>query len=162
MYCEEKRSSAWNFLALGAMVLLAMAIVAQSRAATPAPSGIEVKDAWIRWLSGTVPSGGYLTLVNPTDLPIKLTGAESDDYGSVSLHQSLDQGGVSSMHPVEVIIVKPHGTLVLGDSGYHLMLMNAKKPLKPGDTVTIDLLFADGSRIGCPFQLRSPDMLMSK
>jgi hypothetical protein len=161
MYRVEKRAFAWNFLALGTMVLLAMAIGAQSRAAT-APPRIEVKDAWIRWLPGTVPSGGYLTLVNPTDSPMKLTGAESDDYGSVSLHQSLEQGGVSSMHPVDVIVVKPHSTLALGDSGYHLMLMNAKKPLKPGDTVIIDLLFADGSRIGCPFQLRSPDMLMSK
>ena len=144
------------------MTLLASAVGTYGGAVTPASPPLEVRDAWIRLLPGTVPGGGYLTLVNPSDFPRNLTGASSDDYGSVSLHQSVRQGDVSSMHPVDAIVVKPHSTLVFGDSGYHLMLMNAKKPLKPGDTVTITLHFADGSQILCPFQMRSPDMLMSK
>ena len=144
------------------MALFAIAGGMYGGAATPASPPLEVRDAWIRLLPGNLPGGGYLTLVNPGDLARNLTGASSDDYGSVSLHQSVRQGDVSSMHPVEVITVKPHSTLVLGDSGYHLMLMNAKKALKPGDKVTITLHFADGSQISCPFQLRSPDMLMSK
>jgi periplasmic copper chaperone A len=144
------------------LTLLAIAAGSYGGAGTPASPQVEVRDAWIRLLPGSVPGGGYLTLVNTGDLGRSLTGASSDDYGSVSLHQSVSQGGVSSMHPVDVIVLKPHSTLVFGDSGYHLMLMNARKPLKPGDTVTITLQFADGSRIPCPFQLRSPDMLMSK
>ncbi len=149
------------------MALLVIAVgtcagAATRAAATPAAPTLEVRDAWIRWLPGAVPGGGYLTLVNSTDSPQKLTAASSDAYGSVSLHQSVEQGGVSSMHPVDGIVVKPHSTLVFGEHGYHLMLMDAKKTLKAGDTVTITLHLADGSQITSPFQLRSPDMLMSK
>jgi copper(I)-binding protein len=120
------------------------------------------KDAWIRWLPGNVPAGGYLTLLNPTDSAWILAGASSPDYGSVSLHQSHTAAGVSSMTPVERLTIGPRSTLVLENEGYHLMLMSPKRPLKAGDTVRIDLHFANGRQLGVPFQLRSPDMLMSK
>ena len=146
-----RRSAIW---------MATLALVVGAWAAGSAP--LQVADAWIRWLPGAVPAGGYLTLINQGDTAVTLTGASSDDFGSVSLHQSRKQGGVSSMRPVDEITVKPHSKLVLADEGYHLMLMEPKKTLSPGDRVVITLHFSDGRAIPAPFQLRSPDMLMSK
>jgi len=140
------------------MATLVLAVGAWAAGSAP----LQVADAWIRWLPGTVPAGGYLTLINQGDTAVRLTGASSDDYGSVSLHQSFKQGGVSSMRPVDEITIKPHGKLALGDEGYHLMLMEPKKTLAPGDRVVITLHFSDGRALPAFFQLRSPDMLMSK
>jgi periplasmic copper chaperone A len=123
---------------------------------------LHLTDAWIRWLPGATPAGGYVTLVNESDVPWTLTGASSDDYGSVTLHQSREEHGVSSMTPVEALIIAPHSTLVLGDQGYHLMLMQPSRPLKPGDDVRIDLRFANGRQVGTSFHVRSPDMLINK
>jgi copper(I)-binding protein len=137
-------------------LLLVATAVAQSA------SSVRIKDAWIRWLPGDVPGGGYLTLVNQGDAPIRLIGAVSDEYGSISLHQSREQAGVSMMMPVQGITVKPHATLQLAAEGYHLMLSDPKKVLHPGDHAVLTLTFADGERISVPFELRSPDMLMGK
>jgi periplasmic copper chaperone A len=147
------------------MAAILLAAVASAQGAQSSAGSLPtVKDAWIRWLPGNLPAGGYLTVVNPTDSPVALTGASSDDYGQVSLHQSREQAGVSSMTPVDRIVIKPHSTLVLADEGYHLMLMTPKKLLKPGDSVRLELHFDGGPLrlIGTTFQLRSPDVLMSK
>jgi copper(I)-binding protein len=144
------------------MAALLLALVAAAHGGQVSPPTVEVRDAWVRWLPGTVPAAGYVTLVNDTDVTFTLTGASSFDYGNVSLHQSRQQGGVSSMVPVSAITIKPHSTLVFGNEGYHLMLMQPKKTLKPGDSVRIDLHFSNGMLISPPFQLRSPDMLMSR
>jgi copper(I)-binding protein len=129
---------------------LCASALAQSTAA------VQIKDAWVRWLPGNLPAGGYLTLVNSGDVDITFLGAESDDYGSVSLHQSRQQGTVSTMTPVMAISVKPHATLEFASQGYHLMLMQPKKPLKPGDRIVMTLKFASGAPIRTQFELRAP------
>jgi len=117
---------------------------------------VQVIDAWVRWLPANLPAGGYLTIVNPGDTPVTLLGAESDDYENVSLHQSRQHGAVSEMTPVTAIGVKAHSTLEFAAEGYHLMLMQPKRTLKPGDRIFITLKFASGSPIRAQFELRAP------
>ena len=137
--------------------LALIAVGAEGSAHRPAP--IEVADAWIRWMPGNIPAGGYLTLVNHGDVPVRLIAASSDAYGDISLHQSREQGGVSTMTPVAGVTVGPHSRLELAAAGYHLMLMQPQRALKVGDTVLITLRFAQGAPVRVPFLLRSPDML---
>ena len=40
-------------------------------------AGIQVTDAWIRWLPANLPAGGYAKVTNDTDKEIKLVGASS-------------------------------------------------------------------------------------
>jgi periplasmic copper chaperone A len=132
-------------------LLLCLAASAQDGAA------VQVRDSWVRWLPGNLPAGGYLTLTNNADIPIKLIGAACDAYGSVSLHQSRLQGGTVEMSPVEAITVKPHSSLNFATGGYHLMLMQPNRPLKPGDRIVITLKFARLAPIAVQFELLAPN-----
>jgi copper(I)-binding protein len=124
-------------------------------AATP-PATITVSDAWIRWLPANLPAGGYMTLRNTGTRPQTLTGATSPDFGELSLHHTSQTDGVSQMQPVSQVEIPPGGVLSLAAGGYHLMLEQPTRSLKPGDQVSITLHFAGGASTTARFEVRSP------
>jgi len=135
-----------KLLALGALFLFTAAY-----AAIAAPN---VADPWIRWLPGDLPAAGYATIDNPGDKAIELTGADCDAYAKVMLHRSFRDNGMSHMQMVSGITIPAHGHISLAPGGFHLMLMHAKHPVKPGDKVTIKLHFSDGSSRSVEFPVR--------
>jgi copper(I)-binding protein len=137
--------------------LLPLLVPAVARGAQGGPPAVQVKDAWIRWLPGNVPAGGYLTLVNSGDQPASLVKAASPDYADVSLHRSSNVGGISRMTPVDHISVAPQSSLEFAAQGYHLMLAHPTRTLKPGDHVMLTLTFADAAVLSVVFDVRAPD-----
>jgi copper(I)-binding protein len=119
-------------------------------------ASVQIADAWVRWLPGDLPAGGYLTLINSGDRPSSLIAASCPDYAEVSLHRSRNVGGTARMMPVHDITVAAHSTLAFATQGYHLMLAHPSKPLKPGDRVPVTLSFAGGSTVTVLFELRPP------
>ncbi|MGN6329012.1 MAG: copper chaperone PCu(A)C [Rhodanobacter sp.] len=115
---------------------------------------VHASHAWIRVLPGDLPAGAYVTLHNDSAQPVALTGASSAAYGEVMLHQSSTAGGMSRMSMVDTLTVPAHGDVALAPAGYHLMLMKAKTPVKPGDTVRLTLTFSDGSTLATDFLAR--------
>lgn len=136
--------------------LLWMALVGASPVPAAELPAVRVMDAWIRWLPAGLPAAGYATLVNVGDRPVTLIGASSPDYGDVSLHQSRNQGGTEEMVPVERITVAAHSSLSFAAMGYHMMLMQPVRPLKPGDRAPITLRFAGASPLTIEFDVRKP------
>jgi periplasmic copper chaperone A len=136
-------------------VLLGLWIAATAAAATPVAT-ITVSDAWVRWLPANLPAGGYVTLKNTGTRVQVLTGATSPDFAEVSLHHSVQRDGVSQMQPVSRVEIPPGGVLSLAGGGYHLMLEQPARPLKPGDQVSITLQFVGGSSTTARFEVRSP------
>lgn len=134
-------------------LLLAGLLLAGSARATDAEH-IRASHAWIRVLPGALPAGAYVTLENDGDRPVALRGASSSVYAEVMLHRSSREGGVSRMAMVDALNVPAHGKAELAPAGYHLMLMRAKVPVKPGDTVTLKLQFGDGSTLATDFIAR--------
>ncbi len=116
---------------------------------------IQVKDAWIRWLPANVPGGGYMTLINTGPAPRVLIGASSPDYGEVSIHQTRIREGLTEMARMESVELKPLIPVRFAEGGYHLMLMQPKRSLRPGDRVPITLHFAQGPSIEVPFEVRA-------
>jgi copper(I)-binding protein len=145
---------AWPFV-----VMLALLHLAPCGAADDAAPGkaapIEVRDAWIRWLPANVPDAGYMTLTNTGSNIEVLSSASSVDFGEVSIHQTHDDMGMSGMMPVKSITIQPHATVRFVAGGYHLMLMQPKRPLHPGDTVQIVLHFANGGSATVQFPIRA-------
>jgi copper(I)-binding protein len=127
---------------------------AAAHAGEPTPD-IQVKEAWIRWLPANVPGGGYMTLINTGAAARLLIGASSPDYGEVSIHRSRIRNGMNEMAPVESIVLKPLIPVRFAEGGYHLMLMQPKRPLEPGDRVLITLRFARGPPVAAPFEVRA-------
>jgi len=115
---------------------------------------IRASHAWIRVLPGDLPAGAYVTLENSGNQPAALTGASSTQYADVMLHRSSSEGGMSHMTMVHSLAVPAHGKAVLAPAGYHLMLMKASRPVKPGNTVRLNLTFSDGSTLATDFIAR--------
>lgn len=132
-------------------------------AATPPPpmattvgasETLSAESAWIRLLPGELPAAGYLVLRNDADTSRKLVSADSTDFGHVMLHQSVQSSGMSHMRHVMGIDIPAHGTATLAPGGYHLMLMQPKRALKVGQTVTVVLHFADGATQSVAFAVK--------
>lgn len=142
---------------------LAPAATTSARAASPhaeasphVEQGVRVDQAWIRWLPANLPAGGYLTLHNESARTVTLVSAQSPAYASVMLHRTLTSGGTARMVPVPAIAVPAHSTLDFASRGYHLMLMQARQPVQPGQQVTLTLQFADGGTLQISAQVRPP------
>ena len=127
-------------------------VATQTAAVAPV---IEAEDAWLRWLPGGVPAAGYVTLTNTGSTTLELVGVSSPDYAEASMHQTLDNHGMSEMRPVASLTLKPHGTVRFAEGGYHLMLMHAKRELHQHDRVEIVFRFSDGRTMPVPFDVRS-------
>ncbi|HEX4763928.1 MAG TPA: copper chaperone PCu(A)C [Usitatibacter sp.] len=97
---------------------------------------VTVKDAWVR---GTVPAqtvtGAFMTITSSEDA--KIVKVSSPIAKRAELHQSQMTGGVNHMQDVEAIALPAGKPVKLEAGGYHLMLMDVAKALKPGDTVPI-------------------------
>lgn len=107
-----------------------------------------VSHVWIREAPpGVEVLGGYFTLENLTAKPLTLTAVNSPDFGSVMMHQTVQKGGQEDMQEVAKIDIAAHGSVEFKPGGYHLMLMQPKKNLGAGDTVTLMLTFSDGSEL---------------
>jgi periplasmic copper chaperone A len=150
MYFSHGRLAALWLGLMGAVASLGVASGAQDAAA------MQIRDAWVRWLPGNLPAGGYVTLVNTSDRPISLVTASSPDYARVSLHRSRTTAGISQMLPVNKITVGAHSSLEFGAQGYHLMLERPTRALQPGDHVSVTLQFADSSAVTATLEVRRP------
>jgi copper(I)-binding protein len=119
------------------------------------PSDIQVKDAWIRWLPANVPGGGYMTVINTGSAVRVLISASSPDYGEVGIHQTRIRNGMNEMRPVGSVELKPRIPVRFAEGGYHLMLMQPKRSLEPGDRVLITLRFVQGPSVEARFEVRA-------
>lgn len=92
---------------------------------------ITAADAWVTEAAagGTAVAG--MTLTNPTMYDIYVDEVKSDAAGKIELREG-DK-------TVKVITVPAFGFAELKASGPHLMLMDVKKALKAGETVTLTL-----------------------
>lgn len=132
-------------LALGAALLPALADGPSTR----------VSHVWIREAPpGVDVLGGYFTLENLTAKPLTLTGVSSPDFGSVMMHRTVQQGSQESMQEVAKIDLPARGSVEFKPGGYHLMLMQPKKNLYAGDSVTLMLTFSDGSELAIMASVR--------
>ncbi|NUR23019.1 copper chaperone PCu(A)C [Frateuria sp.] len=144
---------------LRVLTLLLAGLLCTGAARATEAGHVHATGAWIRVLPGALPAGGYVTLRNDGDRPAMLTGASSPAYGSVMLHQSSTDTGMGRMRMVDRLEVPAHGQVALSPGGYHLMLMDATRPVQPGQTVQVSLRFADGSTLAAGFLAKPANAL---
>ncbi|EJL31593.1 hypothetical protein PMI01_02755 [Caulobacter sp. AP07] len=128
---------------LAALVFSAPAVAGDYRV-----GGVEVRRPWTRPAAAGMNGVGYLTLANVGAKPVKLVAVESPAARSVTLHQSSQAGGVSSMRPVTGgLTVAPGAKVEFAPGGYHLMLMGLTRAQVLGGKTPLTLVFADGRRM---------------
>ena len=132
-------------------ILIAAALLA---AAGTAWAQVNVTSAWAR---STVPgqsgTGAFMTLVSKDGG--KLVGAASDVAGVVELHEMAMDNNVMRMRAVPVLELPAGREVRLKPGGYHVMLLDLKRPLKVGEKVRIELRLEtrDGKRVTQPVEV---------
>jgi copper(I)-binding protein len=114
-----------------------------------------VEKAWIRTAPpGAMMLAGYATLRNTGDAPLAIAGAESSDFGEVSLHLSHERDGLVRMEPIKRLEIQPGSYRVLEPGGYHLMLMQPKRQLNANEVARIHISTESGDGVDAEFAVR--------
>jgi periplasmic copper chaperone A len=123
-------------------------------AAGSALAQVNVSSAWVR---STVPgqsgTGAFMTIVSKDGG--KLVGAASAVAGVVELHEMAMDNNVMKMRAVPALDLPAGREVQLKPGGYHVMLLDLKRPLKVGEKVQIELRLEsrDGKRVTQPVEV---------
>jgi len=98
-----------------------------------------VKDPWARaTVAQQKASGAFMQLQSAKGG--KLLSASSPVAGVVEIHEMAMEGNVMKMRAVPSLDLPAGKAVDLKPGGYHVMLMDLKKPLTAGDTIPITLV----------------------
>lgn len=98
----------------------------------------------------------FLILTNTGERPLKITEVRSALAGRTMLMQTVKSGAMTGMKAAPALVVPARGQLVLSAAGDHLMLMDLKRALKVGETLTLKLLTGDGRSLMVNATVRKP------
>lgn len=106
-------------------------------------STIEIEEPWIREVPpASSVTAAYMIIENKGDEDDKLIEINTTVSNYAEIHtSSVDEKGIARMKKVEVLDIPSGKSVELKPSGDHIMLIELKKPLKPGDKVELNLKF---------------------
>ena len=123
-----------------------LAALVAAGAASAVHAQVRVDGAWVR---ATVPNqsatGAFMRLTAQTD--VMLTGANSPVAGIVEVHVMSMDNEIMRMRAAERVPLKAGQTIELKSGGLHIMMMDLKRQIQPGESVPLTLSFtaADGT-----------------
>jgi copper(I)-binding protein len=119
--------------------LLALAPLSMAHAA------IDVNDAYARATPpNATTSAVFATIENTGDKDRVIVEAASQASSVVELHDVIMDGDVMKMRQVKSITVPANGQTILKPGSLHIMLLDVDKPMKEGETINVELTFANG------------------
>jgi periplasmic copper chaperone A len=121
---------------LAAFVFTALGVMA----APAAWAGqVTVSNAWVRATApGQEVAGAFMDI--QSDANARLVSANSTLIPRVEMHEMKMDGDVMRMREVKFIKLPKGETVSLKPGGYHIMLMNLKRPIAPGDKIPLTLV----------------------
>ncbi|HEY2481053.1 MAG TPA: copper chaperone PCu(A)C [Caulobacteraceae bacterium] len=138
---------------------LALAAVFLAAAAPTKP--IVVTGGWTRPVAAGLNGAGYLSVVNRGPRPDRLMGASSPAAATVSIHRSLQVGGVMTMRAVPFLDIGGGAKVIFAPGGLHLMLEGLRRPLRVGQDVPVTLTFARAGQVRATLHVRAIAPAMS-
>jgi periplasmic copper chaperone A len=130
---------------------------ATSGVATFKLGDLTVTSPWTRATPGGAKiAGGYLKITNNGSSADRFVSAKSDVSDRVEIHEMSMSDGVMKMRPLpNGLEIKPGETVELKSGGYHLMFMDVKQPLKPGDSFKSTLQFEKAGSLDVDFNVNA-------
>ncbi len=118
---------------------------------------LSIQTPWVRATPGGAKvAGGYVTVSNTGTEPDRLIGGTFAQAGRVEVHAMSMDGTIMKMAPVESgLAIKPGETVKLAPGGYHMMLMDLRAQLKPGETVPGTLTFEKAGTVPVTFTVEA-------
>jgi periplasmic copper chaperone A len=145
-----------NGWAAVAAVMLVLLTSDHANAADYSIGPLRVGNPWIRATPKGAPvAGGYMTITNTGTTPDRLVGGTAALAGRVELHSMVMEQGVAKMRPVAGgIEITPGQTVELKPGSLHVMLMELKQSLKPGENVRGTLEFETAGKLEIEYAVK--------
>jgi len=116
---------------------------------------ISVSNAWVRAMPPSATnSAAYMIITNNSSKEVVISSVSSDIAGATEIHQMSDTNDIMHMAPIADLHIPAYGKVRLKSGGFHIMLINLKKPTKEGDIVPVTLHFKDGNRVEIDAQVK--------
>lgn len=111
--------------------------------ATLASAQIKVENAWVRaTVPGQQATGAFMKITSAE--PVKLMSVATPAASINEIHEMKMEGGVMKMRAhLGGLEIPANATVELKSGGYHVMMMDLTQTIKSGQTVPLELLFAD-------------------
>lgn len=119
--------------------------LAPDTGAPVAMGGLYVSQAVVAEPASQDEAAAYLTIRNDTPLQDTLVAVAADLAVRAEVHETMGEGEMRHMMPVPSLVLPPRSETRLAPGGRHVMLLQLRRPLQAGDTVTLYLSLA---RIG--------------
>ena len=108
-------------------------------------AAVTVESPWVRaTVPGQSATGAYMVLRSSEDAV--LTGVMTPVAGVADVHQMTLEGGVMKMRTIQRLALPAGKSVELKSGGYHIMIMDMKRPLSVGDIVPLTLSIEGGGR----------------
>jgi periplasmic copper chaperone A len=142
-----------------ALVLAAalMLIAGPGLAETFKAGAIQIEQPWARATpKGATIGAGYMKITNTGTEPDRLVGGSVPFAQRVEVHSMTMEQGVMKMREIkDGLEIKPGETVELKPSGYHMMFVGLKEPLKQGEDVTVTLKFAKAGTVEVKYSVEA-------
>jgi copper(I)-binding protein/cytochrome oxidase Cu insertion factor (SCO1/SenC/PrrC family) len=107
---------------------------------------VAIMNSWVREaLPGAGVNAGYMTLFNISDKDLTITNIESENFGTIEIHQMVSVDGMMEMSEIKNMVIPAKQSVELAPGGKHLMMMQPNKDFIQGQTVEMSLTFDTGS-----------------
>jgi copper(I)-binding protein len=140
-----------------AALVLATCVVGTAQAEDVMIGSLKLTAAWARATpKGATVGGGYFTITNTGNAADRLVGGTSDVSNRFEIHEmSMEKGVMKMREMTSGIEIKPGQTVRFEPSGYHIMFVGLKQPLKEGDHIKATLQFAKAGHASVDFLVES-------
>jgi len=136
-------------------IVVGLFTLSACNSAPTGPSNVTVKEAWARPATLDQVGGAYMVIENSGGAD-RVASLSTDAAGMAEIHETKVENGMSSMQPVQGGLEIPaNGKVELKPGSYHVMMMNLKRELKPGDKLAFMLKLQSGKEIPFTAEVRS-------
>lgn len=113
-------------------------------AASSVQAQVRVSDSWVRaTVAQQKATGAFMQLTSPADT--KLISATSPVAAIVEVHEMAMENDVMRMRQIPSVAIPAGKSVALQPGGFHIMLINLKHQVKPGEKVPLTLTFENAS-----------------
>lgn len=124
---------------------LAAAAMLAALSSSPTHAQVSVEAPWVRaTVPGQKATGAFMTLRSSQDA--RFVEARSPVAGVVEIHEMKHDGGMMRMSAIASLPLPAGRHVDLKPGGYHVMLMDLKRPIADGDAVPLTLVFEGADR----------------
>lgn len=126
---------------LATMLFTSLVTAGHAQSTSTNQQGIVVSNAWARASAGAATTGAVYFTITDSEAADRLIGMSTPVAGKAELHETRNENGVIRMRAMSAVPLEPRKPVTLAPGGYHVMLMELKRPLEVGDEFPLILTF---------------------